>query len=212
MLRSLLCGFALFTIALAGPVSAQDSGTPSKAIDQHNLELTGTDHHIVLGSAALQPGIASRQVLLAAIETWLSVEFDLPAVHGHPQIELVPAAKIAALRYKGMLPDPQTNFAPTDRGATSADHDTVAVYSDAARTIYLPEGWTGSTPAELSVLVHEVIHHAQNVLGLKYECPQEREKLAYLAQDRWLGLFGRSLASDFDLDPMSLLVKTRCFY
>ena len=124
----------------------------------------------------------------------------------------MPAAKIVALRYKGMLPDPQTNFAPNDRGATSAERDTVAVYSDAARTIYLPEGWTGSTPAELSVLVHEVVHHAQNVLGLKYECPQEREQLAYRAQERWLGLFGRSLASDFELDPMSLLVKTRCFH
>jgi hypothetical protein len=211
MLRSLLCGFALFTIAMAGPVSAQDSGTLSKAIDQHNVELTRTDHHIVLGGAALQPGIASRQVLLAAIETWLSAEFDLPAIHDHPQIELVAAAKIVALRYKGILPDSQTTFVPNDRGTTSAERDTIAVYSDATRTIYLPEGWTGSTSAELSVLVHEVVHHAQNVLGLKYECPQEREKLAYLAQDRWLSLFGRSLASDFELDPMSLLVKTRCF-
>jgi hypothetical protein len=50
------------------------------------------------------------------------------------------------------------------------------------------------------------------VLALKHECPQEREKLAYLAQERWLGLFGHSLESDFDLDPFSLLVKTRCFY
>jgi hypothetical protein len=124
----------------------------------------------------------------------------------------VPAAKIVALRYKGILPDPQTNFARNDRGVTSAEHDTVAVYSDAARTIYLPEGWTGSTPAELSVLVHEIVHHIQNVQGFKHECPQEREKLAYLAQDRWLGLFGRSLASDFELDPLTLLVKTKCFH
>ena len=211
MLKSLLCGSALFTMVMAGPVSAQESNP--RAIEQHNVKVPGTDYHIVLGSAApRQPSIASRQVLLAAIGNWLSVEFDLPAVHGHPRIELVPAAKIVALRYKGMLPDPQTNFAPNDRGATSAERDTVAVYSDAARTIYLPEGWTGSTPAELSVLVHEVVHHAQNVLGLKYECPQEREQLAYRAQERWLGLFGRSLASDFELDPMSLLVKTRCFH
>jgi hypothetical protein len=44
------------------------------------------------------------------------------------------------------------------------------------------------------------------------ECPQEREKLAYLAQERWLGLFGHNLESDFDLNPFSLLVKTKCFY
>ncbi|HVI62197.1 MAG TPA: DUF6647 family protein [Bradyrhizobium sp.] len=62
------------------------------------------------------------------------------------------------------------------------------------------------------MLVHEVVHHFQNVLGLKYECPQEREKLAYIAQDRWLGLFGHSLTGDFALDPFSLFIKTTCFY
>ena len=88
----------------------------------------------------------------------------------------------------------------------------MAVYSDATQTIYLPEGWTGRSPAELSVLVHELVHHVQNVAGLKYACPQEREKLAYEAQERWLGLFGHSLERDFELDGFSLLVKTRCFY
>ena len=57
-----------------------------------------------------------------------------------------------------------------------------------------------------------MVHHAQNLLGLKHECPQEREKLAYLAQDRWLGLFGRSLESDFELDPMTLLIRTKCLH
>ena len=62
------------------------------------------------------------------------------------------------------------------------------------------------------MLVHELVHHFQNVLGLKYECPQEREKLAYIAQNRWLTLFGHSLENDFDMDAFSLLVKTRCFW
>ena len=73
------------------------------------------------------------------------------------------------------------------------------------------EWFIEGTPAELSVLVHEVVHHIQNLLSLKFECPQQRERLAYLAQERWLGLFNRSLASDFELHPLSLLVKTRCF-
>ena len=88
----------------------------------------------------------------------------------------------------------------------------MAVYSDAARTIYLPEGWSGRTAAELSVLVHEMVHHLQNLAGLKYNCSQEREALAYRAQERWLGLFGRSLAQDFAIDSFSLLVKTRCMH
>src|SRR5215471_21511686 len=136
---------------------------------------------------------------------------DTSHIHEHPSIEFASPAKIASLRFTGLLSDPGEHVAPNDR-ASSAQHDTIAIYYDAARTIYLPEGWTGGTPAELSVLVHEVVHHFQNVLSLKYECPQEREKLAYIAQDRWLALFGHSLEGDFHMDAFSLLVKTRCFW
>jgi Domain of unknown function (DUF6647) len=90
--------------------------------------------------------------------------------------------------------------------------DIVAVYDDANRTIYLPEGWTGVTPAEQSLLVHEMVHHLQNLGKLKYECSEAREKLAFAAQEQWLGLFGRSLSSEFDIDPFTLKVKTVCGY
>ena len=148
---------------------------------------------------------------ITAMETWVSNQFDLPTMHEHPRIEFAPPAKIASLRFTDLLSDPGAQVEPNNR-APSAQHDTIAIYDDATRTIYLPEGWSGSTPAELSVLVHEMVHHFQNLLGLKHECPQEREKLAYIAQDRWLGLFGHSLADDFALDPFSLFVKRTCFY
>ena len=148
---------------------------------------------------------------ITAMETWVSNQFDLPTMHEHPRIEFAPPAKIASLRFTDLLSDPGAQVEPNNR-APSAQHDTIAIYDDATRTIYLPEGWSGSTPAELSVLVHEMVHHFQNLLGLKHECPQEREKLAYIAQDRWLGLFGHSLADDFAIDPFSLFVKTTCFY
>jgi len=148
---------------------------------------------------------------ITAMETWVSNQFDLPTMHEHPRIEFAPPAKIASLRFTDLLSDPGAQVEPNNR-APSAQHDTIAIYDDATRTIYLPEGWSGSTPAELSVLVHEMVHHFQNLLGLKHECPQEREKLAYIAQDCWLGLFGHSLADDFALDPFSLFVKTTCFY
>ena len=159
-----------------------------------------------------EPALVFERPLLAAIEAWLALHFDLPSVDHHPRIELVPPAKIAALRYPGLLSNPTTESAPNGHSSAASRSDVVAVYSDATQTIYLPEGWTGRTPAELSVLVHEMVHHVQNVGGLKYQCPQEREKLAYLAQERWLGLFGHNLEADFELDAFSLLVKTRCLY
>jgi hypothetical protein len=47
--------------------------------------------------------------------------------------------------------------------------EAVAAYDDEMKTIYLPEGWTGATPAERSVLVHPMVHHLQNLGKLKYE-------------------------------------------
>jgi hypothetical protein len=144
---------------------------------------------------------------LGAIEAWLSTEFDLPLSGEPPRIELIPPAKLILLRYHGLLPE-----GAMARAQASLMRDTVAIYVDSRRTIYLAEGWTGLSHADLSVLVHEMVHHMQNLAGLKYKCPQEREKLAYAAQDRWLGLVGHSLEQDFELDGFSLMFKTRCLY
>ena len=105
------------------------------------------------------------------------------------------------------------SFQPEDFSTSqSGNLDTVAIYVDAERAIYLSTAWTGNSPADLSVLVHEMVHHLQNLAGEKFECPQEREKIAYAAQERWLLRFGRSLEADFELDGFSLLAKTRCLY
>jgi len=69
---------------------------------------------------------------------------------------------------------------------------------------------TGRTPAELSVLVHEMVHHLQNQAGTTYECPAERERLAYEVQDKWLGLFGRNLEGEFEINGLALLISTSC--
>jgi hypothetical protein len=202
MLKSSLWAAVLFISLIATPATSQE---PAPG-EQHATSIPGTGHNIVLGGINLrEPDSASSRALLAAIETWLSTEFDLAVIHEHPRIEFAAATKMAALRAG-------TETAPSGYGEAAAHGDTVAIYHDGTRTIYLPENWTGKTPGELSILVHEMAHHFQNLLELKHECPQEREKLAYLAQDRWLGLFGHSLASDFDLDPFSLFVKIKCFY
>lgn len=152
------------------------------------------------------------QSLLTVIVTWLSINFGLPPVYEHPRVEFVSAAKMMKVRY-GRLPSNRpegvgakaVHSAPTEFG-----HDVHAIYDDLSRTIYLPEGWTGETPAEVSVLVHELVHHLQNVAVLKYDCSEAREKPAYLAQARWLELFGKSLADEFKIDAMTILVRTNC--
>ena len=120
------------------------------------------------------------EAALTTIAVWLSFNLMLPPVSEHPRVEFASLAKVEAF------------------------------YDDKTRTIFLPKGWTGRTPAELSVLVHEMVHHVQNVAGLTYACPEEREKIAYAAQRQWLALFGRDLLREFKIDPMTLLVRTNC--
>lgn len=145
--------------------------------------------------------------LITAMVLWLSANFDLPAIQDHPRIALASSAKLMALRYRNLLvPQSQMGEAPGPAGRP----EVIAVYDDASRTIYLHETWTGSTSAELSVLVHEIVHHIQNVTRRKYPCPQEREQLAFQAQQRWLELFGASIEREFEIDAVSILVMTRC--
>jgi hypothetical protein len=166
------CWITFLTVAMVSTASGQGRAINTDQTEQAGIKIPGTDYAIVLETGERRP----TPSLIAAIERWLSTQFDLPAVQSHPRIELVPPEKIVALRYRGLLPNGGTEDAPNSRSAISSESDTVAVYYDSAQTIYLPQGWTGSTAAELSILVHEMVHHIQHLAGLKHECPQEREK------------------------------------
>jgi hypothetical protein len=144
------------------------------------------------------------EALLTAIVLWLSGNFPLPANLNHPDIRFVSGAEMVATLNKSQ---PQrSRVSPSENGL-----DIVSLYSNESKTIYLKDGWTGKTPAELSILVHEMVHHLQNVGQLKFVCSEEREELAYKAQDSWLHLFGRDLEREFQMDTFSILVKSKCF-
>jgi len=136
--------------------------------------------------------------LMKSVAAWLSADFGL-SIAELPNVEFVGKARMIALRHRGV---------PSDH--MNEGRDILAIYDDDARTIYLPRGWTGRTVAEASILVHEMVHHAQNLGGMKAECPRAREKLAYEAQRRWLKRFGADLEEEFGIDGFTLLVLTSC--
>jgi predicted metalloprotease len=142
--------------------------------------------------------------LLTTIVLWLSLNFDLPANYEPPTVAFVNIADITSKQYAGA-------FAPeATMSSGKNDRTVVAFYDSPKRTIFLAEGWTGNTPAESSVLVHEMVHHLQNLAGQTYNCPEEREQLAYQAQEKWLSQMGRSIHTEFQIDPFTLLVMTHC--
>lgn len=134
--------------------------------------------------------------LLDTIALWLSVNFDLPLPAKNPDLMSVPPADLVVLRYGSKR--------------TAWAGDVIAVYDEG--TIFLSRSWTGQGPAELSILVHEMVHHLQFSADMRFACPGEREVLAYRAQDAWLGLFGESLESAFGIDQGTILVSAACIH
>jgi len=195
--------FPLVVMLSLGGASADDAAPPAF------VAIPGTGYKVVVGETQLDRSGRPKRDLTTAINVWIAAEFDLPTTDSMPLVVNASVHQMIAVRYRAQ--DPSEAFDPPARNADrEAGHEILALYDDRARVIYLSEGWTGATPAEISVLVHETVHHHQNLSGQKFACGGERERPAYVAQERFLGLFGRTLASEFGIDPMTLLVRTTC--
>ena len=121
-----------------------------------------------------------------------------------PRVEFVSTAQIAAVRYRGFSSAPE--LLSFSGRANALD----VVYDDAQGLIYLSQLWTGGSPAELSMLVRGMVYHAQREAGLTYACTQEREQVAYEAQEAWLKLFGQTGKDIFGLDDAAYMLITQC--
>jgi hypothetical protein len=157
---------------------------------------------------------------LVAIADWLSTNWDLPPADTLPRVEFVPRTQLERLRYGHLLRGlPRTAAGEGSSQAIGGEHATplpqfhrevVAVYNDVTQTIYLPDTWTGKSRAEQSVLVHEMVHHLQNRARLTYACPGAREKLAYLAQKKWLESYGLDFEQELQVDMFTVVAISAC--
>jgi len=136
-------------------------------------------------------------VLLTVIVTWLAANFGLPANYDHPSVAFLPTSAIAQVRYGS---HEKANNAPA----------VIAVYDTGKQVILLSDGWSAISPADVSVLVHEMVHHLQTKAGLKYNCNEAREAMAYAAQAKWLGQSGTDMDREFGIDSFTIKVRTSC--
>jgi hypothetical protein len=142
------------------------------------VRLPDTTYSITFNSPALQVG-ESRDIaaLSVAVGAWLSARFGLPAMHRPPRVQYVSVAEIENRQSAG-------------RPETATVMENPAVYDWRARTIYLPEGWNGSTPFELSLFVRQLVHHLQNEAADSFRCAPDGDAFALAVQRQWLALFG----------------------
>lgn len=137
----------------------------------------GSGFEIVIGERQADPG--GR--LLEALAIWVGAKLGQPVPTSLPRLVFKPSNQVAVLRFKQYASEMvQQQALPT----------IISIYDARENTIYLRDTWSGATAADLSVLVHELVHHFQEVHQAKFECEAAREAKAFELQEKWLKLFG----------------------
>jgi len=191
---------------LVAVIASLTLATFSRVRCEYALERSAStgSRSVLLQSDAAQP----PEDLLNDIVAWLSSNFDLPAVKQRPLVEFASKVELARLRARDLA----SSQSLIGNDWQAAQREVVALYDSNTGTILLPDDWGGTSPADQSVLVHEMVHHLQNLGKLKFDCLQAREKTAYLAQAKWLERFGLSLEKEFDVDMFTVLISSACMY
>lgn len=112
--------------------------------------------------------------LVGTLETWLDRNADLPRRDTAPVIRRIDRAAALAMstaRHTGQGAAPRGRYDP----------DTA--------TVWLVRPWSPRDPFDVSVLLHELVHHRQAEAGHWY-CPGAQELPAYKLQRAWLAELG----------------------
>jgi hypothetical protein len=163
------------------------------------------------GPPASQAVADDLTLTLAAITGWVASDMGLPVPVELPRLAFIDPDRMTETLTEQRRRHAEAGHAlRAELGNLAAD--VVAFYNMQSRTLYLPLGWSAATPVELSLLVHEVVHHLQAVHDQRLPCPAARERQAFDTQARWLAMFGEDLESALGIDRFTLIVATNCLF
>ncbi len=106
--------------------------------------------------------------LISVLNTWLDTKTEFQAPESRPQIEFVNIERAE------LLHDVADRSSGRIRG----------LYDSESEIIYLVEPWSPENPRDISVLLHEMVHHRQK--SQHWYCEQAQEWRAYQIQAQWL--------------------------
>lgn len=130
---------------------------------------------LVASSHAATAGSADLPEIVAALETWLDDNSDLPRRDHPPEIRIVPMA-----------------LAQSEYGSAGFMGGRLrAFYDGETETITLVSPWNPKSLADRSILLHELVHHRQQPLHAV--CDGARELPAYKLQAAWAEPLGVEL-------------------
>lgn len=92
--------------------------------------------------------------------------------------------------------------------------NTVALYNNDTKTITVNENLDPTKEYDISVLLHEFIHHLQNINGhRRSDCSGEREGQAYTTQRAFLKSRGdKDTSATMGVDAFTELLISQCHY
>lgn len=123
------------------------------------------------------------------LEEWLDQSAPWPAKPSRPVIRQISAAEAASLH------TPLFSGSGKPRG----------LYDPETSTIYLVRPWDQRDPRDVSVLLHELVHHRQHGAQHWY-CPSAMELPAYRLQDEWL----RQLGLEAEVNWIAVVLEGGC--
>ena len=119
--------------------------------------------------ATPQPaGATPGSELIDRLEAWLDANTDLPRAPDKPTVRIV---------------DPST-FPATGKSAMGIGKHVRGLYDPETSVIHLVRPWSADNAQDISVLVHELVHHRQS--RRHYFCAGSQELHAYKLQKAWL--------------------------
>lgn len=156
------------------------------------VHLPGTPYSVVFNSPELQIGEPrDMQSLSVAIASWVSADFGLPTMRHPPHIAYASATDIVSFQHQLIT-----------RAETV--EKTPSLYVPRLQTIFLPEGWNGSSPLDMSLFVRAIANHLQSEFENGYRCMPNGERFGASVQRRWLAV----LAVDYRVNARELSSAT----
>lgn len=133
--------------------------------------------------------------LIVALLTWIAAATGLP-MPPPPPVVMVSKEQMSVLAFGR---------------AWRADDDVPAAYDYDVATVYLRDDWNSADLRGRATLVHELVHHVQQVNDVKYDCPAAREPLAYDMAIKWLREQGeQNPYAVLKTDAFTIAVRSMC--
>jgi Domain of unknown function (DUF6647) len=143
----------------------------------------------IAASHAGQCQVSAISALMISLENWLDREGRYPRRTDPATVRLITTSE--AMPSRALV-----NYSNSMRRG---------YYDPQSSTIYLVEPWSQDNPHDVSVLLHELVHHRQQ-MARNWECPNAQELPAYRLQDKWLAERGLKARVNW----LAVLIESSC--